>query len=266
MAFFNNIKNIKDKIAQEDNIQDLNKKIDEYDNLKKIKEKTTFVINDKAQEETNKKQSEKEFFNTLTKDEKIEYNRRKKKRKNMKRLGLYGLGAATAAMGVGIPILMAAGTFDILNDDSMTTPENQTTSNNTNTANTIATDNNDTTNGTTYDYDEDDLSDTFSFEDGYGNNDQIYGTDYDYDGLDDSWGISSTDSNGNTTEMNFEDTDGDYIPDNMKLSGINPLTGNYDDVALYDSDNDGLTDSINDISYDNNGNVVDNYSMDLDDW
>ena len=71
-----------------------------------------------SQFEKNKK--EREYFESLTPEQKIEYNRIKKRNKNLKRLGMYGLTAAGMVTGVGIPVMMAANAGAILSDDSLT--------------------------------------------------------------------------------------------------------------------------------------------------
>ena len=44
----------------------------------------------------------------------------KKRNKNLKRLGMYGLTAAAMVSGVGIPVMMAANVGTILSDESLT--------------------------------------------------------------------------------------------------------------------------------------------------
>lgn len=78
------------------------------------------MIDEQADKEEEKNKKEKEYFDSLTAEQKIEYKRRQKRNKNLKRLGMYGLTAAGMATGVGIPVLMAANVGTILSDDSLT--------------------------------------------------------------------------------------------------------------------------------------------------
>ena len=109
MGFFNNIKNIKDKALE-------NEKFQNFDQLQGVFD----VIDAQAEKEHEKNKKELEYFESLTPEQKIEYKRKKKRNKNLKRLGLYGLTAAGMATGVGIPVLMAANVGTILADDSLT--------------------------------------------------------------------------------------------------------------------------------------------------
>lgn len=109
MGFFNNMKNLKDKALENEKIQDI-------DQLQVIFD----AIDDQAEKEDEKREKEKEYYESLTKEQKIEYNRIKKRNKNLKRLGMYGLTAAGMVTGVGIPVMMAANVGTILSDDSLT--------------------------------------------------------------------------------------------------------------------------------------------------
>ena len=109
MGFFNNIKNIKDQALEIDTIQNI-------DQLQGIFDK----IDDQAEKEKDKKKEEKEFFESLSVEEKVEYKRIQKRNQNLKRLGMYGLTVAGMATGVGIPVLMAANIGKIMADDNLT--------------------------------------------------------------------------------------------------------------------------------------------------
>ena len=109
MGFFGNIKNLKDQAAG-------NEKIQSIDQLQGLFD----TIDAQAEKENEKNQKEREYFNSLTNEQKIEYKRRQKRNKNLKRLGLYGLTVAGMATGVGIPVMMAANVGQILSDDSLT--------------------------------------------------------------------------------------------------------------------------------------------------
>lgn len=109
MGFFNNVKNIKDYALEYESIQNI-------EELQVVFDK----IDDQAEKEKQKKKDEREYYESLTPEEKIEYKRIQRKKKNLRRLGLYGLTAAGMATGVGIPVLMAANIGRILADDSMT--------------------------------------------------------------------------------------------------------------------------------------------------
>ena len=109
MGFFNNIKNLKDKALENEKIQDIDQLQIVFD-----------AIDDQAEKEEEKNQKEKEYYESLTAEQKIEYNRIKKRNKNLKRLGMYGLTAAGMVTGVGIPVMMAANAGAILSDDSLT--------------------------------------------------------------------------------------------------------------------------------------------------
>ncbi len=109
MGFFNNIKNLKDMALENEKIQDI-------DQLQVIFD----AIDEQAEKEDEKNKKEKEYFESLTPEQKIEYNRIKKRNKNLKRLGMYGLTAAGMVTGVGIPVMMAANAGAILSDDSLT--------------------------------------------------------------------------------------------------------------------------------------------------
>ena len=109
MGFFNNIKNIKDKALKNERIQD-------FDQLQVVFD----AIDTQAEKEDEKDKKEKEYFESLTPEQKVEYKRIKRRNKNLKRLGLYGLTAAGMVTGVGIPVMMAANAGVILSDDSLT--------------------------------------------------------------------------------------------------------------------------------------------------
>ena len=109
MGFFNNIKNIKDQALEIDSIQNI-------DQLQGIFDK----IDDQAEKEKEKKKEEKEYFESLSGEEKVEYKRIQKRNQNLKRLGMYGLTVAGMATGVGIPVLMAANIGRIMADDNLT--------------------------------------------------------------------------------------------------------------------------------------------------
>lgn len=109
MGFFNNMKNIKDHVLEYETVQN----IDQFQGL-------FDTIDNQAEKEKEKKKEEKEYFESLSAEEKIEYKRIQKRNKNLKRLGLYGLTVAGMATGVGIPVLMAANVGTILSDDSLT--------------------------------------------------------------------------------------------------------------------------------------------------
>lgn len=109
MGFFNNMKNIKDKALE-------NEKIQNVDELKVVFD----AIDTQAEKEDEKNKKEKEYYESLTPEQKVEYNRIKKRNKNLKRLGMYGLTAAGMVTGFGIPVMMAANVGTILADDSLT--------------------------------------------------------------------------------------------------------------------------------------------------
>lgn len=109
MGFFNNIKNIKDKALENEKIQD-------FDQLQVVFD----AIDSQAEREDEKNKKEKEYFDSLTPEQKVEYKRIQKRNKNLKRLGMYGLTAAGMVTGVGIPVMMAANAGAILSDDSLT--------------------------------------------------------------------------------------------------------------------------------------------------
>ena len=109
MGFFNNVKNIKDRALEIENFQN-------FDQLQGIFD----VIDSQAEKEDEKNKKEQEYFESLTPEQKIEYKRKQKRNKNLKRLGMYGLTAAGMATGIGIPIIMAANVGTILSDDNLT--------------------------------------------------------------------------------------------------------------------------------------------------
>lgn len=109
MGFFNNMKNIKDHILEYETIQNIEQLQGLFD-----------TIDNQAEKEKEKRKEEEEYFETLSTEEKIEYKRIKRRNKNLKRLGLYGLTVAGMATGVGVPVLMAANVGTILSDDNLT--------------------------------------------------------------------------------------------------------------------------------------------------
>ena len=109
MGFFNNMKNNKDQILEYETIQNIDQLQGLFD-----------TIDNQADKEKEKKKEEQRYFETLSPEEKIEYNRVQKRNKNLKRLGLYGLTVAGMATGVGVPVLMAANVGTILSDDNLT--------------------------------------------------------------------------------------------------------------------------------------------------
>ena len=109
MGFFNNIKNLKDQGLE-------NEKIQNYEQLQGLFD----VIDNQAEKEIEKDKKEKEYFESLTPEQKVEYKRVKKRNKNLKKLGMYGLTAASMATGVGVPVMMAANVGSMISDDSMT--------------------------------------------------------------------------------------------------------------------------------------------------
>lgn len=111
MGFFNNMKNIKDQVLENETVQNM-----DLEQLQGVFDK----IDDQAEREREKKKEEREYFESLSDSEKIEYKRIQKRNKNLKRLGLYGLTVAGMASGVGIPVLMAANIGTILSDDNLT--------------------------------------------------------------------------------------------------------------------------------------------------
>lgn len=112
MGFFNNMKHLKDKALDNEKIQNIEQLQVVFD-----------AIDDQAEKEDEKNQKENEYYESLTPEQKIEYNRIKRRNQNLKRLGMYGLTAAGMATGVGIPVMMAANIGTILSDDSMTFDE-----------------------------------------------------------------------------------------------------------------------------------------------
>ncbi len=109
MGFFNNVKNIKDQVMEYDSVQNI-------EQLQGVFDK----IDEQADKEKEKKKSEREHYESLSPEEKIEYKRIQRRNENIKRLGLYGLTVAGMASGVGVPVLMAANIGKILSDDNMT--------------------------------------------------------------------------------------------------------------------------------------------------
>ena len=109
MGFFNNVKNIKDQVLEYDSVPN-------FEQLQVVFDK----IDDQADKENEKKKEERKYYNSLSKEEKIEYKKSQRRNKNLKRLGLYGLTAAGMATGVGVPVLMAANIGTILSDDNLT--------------------------------------------------------------------------------------------------------------------------------------------------
>ena len=109
MGFFNNMRNLKNQALE-------NEKIQNFDQLQIVFD----AIDEQAEKEDLKNKKEREYFESLSPTQKIEYNRIKRRNKNIKRLGMYGLAVAGMAAGVGIPVLMAANAGTILSDDNLT--------------------------------------------------------------------------------------------------------------------------------------------------
>lgn len=109
MGFFNNMKNIKDKVLEYESVQNIDQLQGLFDTIDK-----------QAEKEKEKKKEEQKYFESLSAEEKVEYKRVQRRNKNLKRLGLYGLTVAGMATGVGIPVLMAANVGTILSDDNLT--------------------------------------------------------------------------------------------------------------------------------------------------
>ena len=103
------MKNIKEQALEYETIQNINQLQVVFD-----------AIDVQAEKEKEKQKEEREYFESLSVDEKIEYKRIQKRNKNLKRLGLYGLTVAGMATGVGVPVLMAANIGTILSDDNLT--------------------------------------------------------------------------------------------------------------------------------------------------
>ncbi len=114
MGFFKNIKHFKDQALENETIQNM-------DQLQVVFDK----IDEQAEKEKEKKKEEREYFESLSAEEKVEYKRIQKRNKNLKRLGLYGLTVAGMATGVGVPVLMVANIGTILSDDSLTFDKEQ---------------------------------------------------------------------------------------------------------------------------------------------
>ena len=109
MGFFNNIKNIKDHVVKYESIQNMEQLQVVFD-----------TIDEQAEKEKIKQKEEREYFESLSVEEKVEYKRIQRRNKNLKRLGMYGLTVAGMATGVGVPVLMAANIGTILSDDNLT--------------------------------------------------------------------------------------------------------------------------------------------------
>lgn len=109
MGFFNNIKNIKDHVVEYESIQNMEQLQVVFD-----------TIDEQAEKEKIKQKEEREYFESLSVEEKVEYKRIQRRNKNLKRLGMYGLTVAGMATGVGVPVLMAANIGTILSDDNLT--------------------------------------------------------------------------------------------------------------------------------------------------
>lgn len=269
LAIFNNIKNIRDKIANGESIQDINNKINEYDELKNIRDNINSSIDNQANKEKEKRMAEKDFYNSLSPEEKIEYNRRKKRNQNIKRLGMYGAGIATAGLGIGIPILMAAGTWNILNDDAMTSTFTRDLDHDglTDTHAVMGEDayGNNVTYGT-FDFDEDDYSETafYMVEDGDGNVAVTTVSDFDEDGYVDADGYIEINEDG--SEFVFEEYDfNEDGTSDLELVGYSDEYGNVDLVAGYDSNYDGVDDLVYEAHYDSDGNLIsEDYYEDVD--
>lgn len=111
MGFFKNVKNLKDKVLEDDILKDLNR-----EELHPVYD----AIDKKAENEKIKAQKEREYYEKLNPEQKIEYNRIKKRNHNLKRLGAYGLYGAGMITGAGIPVMMVYGVSNILSSDSLT--------------------------------------------------------------------------------------------------------------------------------------------------
>ena len=109
MGFFNNVKNIKDQALQYESFQNIDQLQGVFD-----------IIDEQADIEREKRREEREYFESLSVEDKVEYKRIQKRNKKIKRLGLYGLTVAGMTTGVGIPVLMAANIGTILADDDLT--------------------------------------------------------------------------------------------------------------------------------------------------
>ena len=72
MGFFNNIKNIKDHVAENETIQNI-------DQLQVVFD----TIDDQAEKEKEKKKEEMKHFESLSPEEKIEYKRVQRRNKNL---------------------------------------------------------------------------------------------------------------------------------------------------------------------------------------
>lgn len=114
MGFFNNMKNLKDQALE-------NEKIQNYEQLQGLFD----AIDNQAEKEKEKDKKEREYFESLTPEQKVEYKRIKKRNKNLKKLGMYGLTAASMATGVGVPVMMAANVGSMISDDNMTFNKDQ---------------------------------------------------------------------------------------------------------------------------------------------
>ena len=104
MGFFNNMKNLKDQALE-------NEKIKNYEQLQGLFD----AIDNQAEKEKEKDKKEREYFESLTPEQKVEYKRIKKRNKNLKKLGMYGLTA----------VMMAANVGSMISDDNMTFNKDQ---------------------------------------------------------------------------------------------------------------------------------------------
>lgn len=75
MGFFNNMKNLKDQALE-------NEKIQNYEQLQGLFD----AIDNQAEKEKEKDKKEREYFESLTPEQKVEYKRIKKRNKNLKKL------------------------------------------------------------------------------------------------------------------------------------------------------------------------------------
>jgi len=268
LAFFNNIKNIRDRLADENSIKDINTHINGHEELRNLRDNINRGIDERADKESRKQKSEREFYNSLTAEEKIEYNRRKRKEQNLKRLGMYGAGLVTAGIGIGIPILMAAGTWDILNDDSMTISASEDNSEVVNDSGiTIGVDEegNSVAYGT-LDFDEDDYSETavYMVEDDEGNITAASISDFDEDGYAESLNYTEVSIDGTALSYDEFDFDEDGWAD-LEIEAYLDENGNYVEVGVYDSDGDHQADMGYVAEYDDEGNIVsEDYYEDVD--
>ncbi len=107
MGFFNNMKYFKDRVTEYDSVKNIEQLQGVFD-----------AIDGMAEDEREKNKREREYFESLSADEKVEYKREQRKKENKKRLAIYAMAAVGTAGGAGLPVLMAANVGRILADDS----------------------------------------------------------------------------------------------------------------------------------------------------